>query len=283
MISKAKTFGAVSVLNGIFLGIGASMAIDLKVEVECKIIEEPIVLFDIKLINDTEKVDSKLIFACFDVIKEKFNYKKGFKLKIYSEIPPSRGLKSSSAVGNALIKSMLSALEIKATRLEIAKLCVDACKKAKITITGAFDDACATIMGGLYLVNNTSQEIITKYEIGEYNVVIGYSNSTIKKESINLMKFQNVNNLAIQAYKLILKGDWASAMNINSSLVAVALNLDLKPVKLALENGALASTISGTGPAVVAVTKEADAVSNFWKELGLKTIISSTRGFVNDN
>jgi shikimate kinase len=278
MSSKATTFGAISVLNGIFNGIGCSLAVNLKVKVEVETIEEPEVITTIEIKNENRKVDLKLVNSCYNLVKNKFEYNGGFRIKIYSEIPFSRGLKSSSAVGNALIKAMTDAIGIKLGNFDIARLCVEACKAAGVTVTGAFDDACATINGGLFLVDNYSLRIISSYEVGLYKVIIGFTDSIREKASINPDKFKLLSNLAFYACKLIMKGKWLNAMNINAFLSCAALNDSLKPIILAIERGALASTLSGTGPSVVAISDNPDPIAEIWKEFGMNVIITETLG-----
>lgn len=280
MTSSAITFGAISVLNGIYNGIGCSLAVNLKVRVEVEKIDEPTLITNIEIKNEKKKVDLKLVNSCYDLMRSKFNYKGGFMVKIFSEIPFSRGLKSSSAVGNAIIKAMAESMGIKLEDLEVAKLCVEACKAAKVTVTGAYDDACATIKGGLFLVNNYTLEIITCYEVEKYKVVIGYPDSIIEKSSINKEKFNKFSNLASYACKLIMKGEWIAAMNINGIMSCASIGMDIKPLLIAIENGALASTISGTGPAVVAVCNNPQVIIDAWKEFGMNIILTETLGFV---
>ncbi len=61
----------------------------------------------------------------------------------------ARGLKSSSAAANAIALATTAALERSLDDVTVVKLGVDGALDAKVTITGAFDDACASYFGGI--------------------------------------------------------------------------------------------------------------------------------------
>lgn len=48
--------------------------------------------------------------------------------------------------------------------LEIVKLGVKAAKEVGVTITGAFDDACASFLGGIVITDNRKMELIRREE-----------------------------------------------------------------------------------------------------------------------
>ena len=79
----------------------------------------------------------------------------GAKIKTQSNIPIARGLKSSSVAANATALATTAALGKTLDDLEIIKLGVEAAFDAKVTVTGAFDDACASYFGGIVITDNS--------------------------------------------------------------------------------------------------------------------------------
>ena len=51
--------------------------------------------------------------------------------------------------------------------LEIVKLGVEAAFDAKVTVTGAFDDACASYFGGIVVTDNLNREIVKQLPFTE--------------------------------------------------------------------------------------------------------------------
>ena len=89
--------------------------------------------------------DTTLIEYCISLTLQRFGCDCGANVATKSEIPIASGLKSSSAAANAAVLATLDALGEKLDVLEAVKIGVQAALEAKVTITGAFDDACASM------------------------------------------------------------------------------------------------------------------------------------------
>ena len=76
-----------------------------------------------------------------------------------------KGLKSSSAAANAVALASTAALGKHLDDLELVKLGVDAAFDAKVTVTGAFDDACASYFGGIVVTDNLNRKIIKQMPV----------------------------------------------------------------------------------------------------------------------
>jgi len=276
MRGESIAFGAISIVNGIPNGIGAAAGIKLKVHVTAETIEDNIIQSSIK-INDNVIVDDKLIKAAFNVLKNTFKIQNGLYLSINSEIPISRGLKSSSAVANAIIDASLKALGIKLQKIDIIKLGVKAAIDAGVTITGAFDDACASMFGGVHITDNLSSKILTSYDIEETKVIILVPTQHTPKTSINKEALKKVSHLMNIPITLALKKQWLEALTINGLIISMPLQIDTKPIWDALESGAKAAGITGTGPAIVAITDEPDTIIEIWEKYGGRIIVTETR------
>ncbi|MFQ5891937.1 MAG: shikimate kinase, partial [Candidatus Methanofastidiosia archaeon] len=88
MIGKGKSFGAITIVSALASGKGCALGIDLPVEVEVELERGK---FERKTLSD---FCIEEVFSHFDV-----SYKP--RVRIESEIPLARGLKSSSALANA--------------------------------------------------------------------------------------------------------------------------------------------------------------------------------------
>ena len=106
----------------------------------------------------------------------------GAKIKTCSNIPIAKGLKSSSAAANAAALAATAALGKTLDDLELVKLGVDAAFDAKVTVTGAFDDACASYFGGVVVTDNLKREIVKQLPV---NWKFSGSFSCALKESLH--------------------------------------------------------------------------------------------------
>ena len=86
--------------------------------------------------------------------------------------PVAKGLKSSSAAANATALATTAALGKTLDDLELVKLGVDAAFDAKVTVTGAFDDACASYFGGTVITDNLNRKIVKQLPLAEDLVVL---------------------------------------------------------------------------------------------------------------
>ena len=86
----------------------------------------------------------------------------GAKVRTFSNIPVARGLKSSSVAANATVLATIAALDKTIDDLAVVNLGVDAAFDAKVTVTGAFDDACASYFGGVVVTDNLKRKLIER-------------------------------------------------------------------------------------------------------------------------
>ncbi len=84
------------------------------------------------------------------------------RVRTTSDIPVSRGLKSSSAAANAVIMATLDALGEQMDPLEAIRIGTKAAIAAKVSVTGAFDDACASLFGGVAITDNRSETLMVQ-------------------------------------------------------------------------------------------------------------------------
>ena len=269
MKAKAIVHGAVTIINAISTGNGGALGIDLKTEATVELLQDSRNI-DVEIIGD-KKEDPTLAKESVKAVLNYFSINKmGAHAKIKSEIPVARGLKSSSTAANSIVLATLSALGKKIPDEEVVKLGVEAAFKAKVTITGAYDDACASYFGGIVLTDNYKRKVLKREQVDEELIAVVYVpvertyTQKFPKERLYPLKY------AVEmAFELAMRGEYWKALTLNGLVHSSALGLPAKPAVDALLAGALASGLSGTGPSIVAIAekKHATEVAKIWSEL----------------
>ncbi len=201
---------------------------------------------------------------------EHFNFRERFgaKVRTWSNIPIARGLKSSSVAGNAIALATVAALDKSLDDPTILNLSVDAAIEAKVTITGAFDDACASYFGGVMVTDNLKREIVKRFEIAEDPAVLFYVPAKkVYTSGSDVQRMKKVASLVRVAYKEAVKGKYWLALTLNGLIYSSALGYNQSIAADALMAGALAAGLSGTGPSVTAIVPEEkiDNVKEAWQ------------------
>jgi shikimate kinase len=189
-------------------------------------------------------------------------------IRVDSEIPIGYGLKSSSAVSNAVA---LACTQIKREEdiddLAILEVAARSSLEAKVSSTGAYDDATACYFGGFTVTDNYSRRLIRKERAPEnlYAIIILPSNTPRG----DVRKLRNLSDIFIDAFSFAESGQYWKAMKLNGVLTSAALSSSYMPVMAAMDHGALSASISGNGPSIAAVGYEdtvepiVDALSKF--------------------
>ncbi|HII67903.1 MULTISPECIES: shikimate kinase [Thermococcus] len=260
-----KAFSAVTVINAFATGKGGAIGINLRVNAKVKLTDEGISgeIF----IRGEKFEDFSLVKAVTETIRNKFGLDFGVKVKIDSEIPIGKGLKSSSAVANALTEAILEELKIELPNIEVVKLGVEAAKRASVTLTGAFDDACASYFGGLCLTDNLKLELLKREEVEKIPVVLLIPKETVLTSSLRGRNFRVLSPYIEEAFKLALRGEWKKALVLNGLMYGPFLGYNLEPIVKALGIEAVAG-LSGKGPAMFAITEEPEKIVEIWKDYG---------------
>lgn len=267
--AEAVSHGAATIINAIATGKGAAVGVNLWTKVKVKLTDEPGIIESSIVSDPTE--NPVLIEKTVERVLKHFNLegKFGAKVETSSNIPIARGLKSSSAAGNAVALATVAALNKKLDDITIVKLGVDGAIDAKVTITGAFDDACASYFGGIVVTDNLKRRIVKRFETAEDLAVLFYVPA--KKAytaSSDVGRMKGVASLVKIAYKEALKGNHWLALTLNGLIYSSALGYNTSITIDALMAGALAAGLSGTGPAVTAIVphEKIDSVKDAWQK-----------------
>jgi len=249
--------GAATIINAIALGKGAAFGVDLWTKAEVKLTNEPHV-FIAEITSDPNENTALIEKTVMRVLK-RFNLDNSFgaKIKTWSNIPVAKGLKSSSVAANATAIAATVALGKSIDDLEIVKLGVDAAFDAKVTVTGAFDDACASYFGGIVITDNLKREIVKQLPfLEDLAVLFHVPPEKVYTADSNVSRLQTVKPLVEVAYREALEGNVWEALTLNGMIYSVALGYETSIAIDALASGAIAAGLCGKGPAITAVTPE---------------------------
>lgn len=260
--ATAVAYGAATIINAIALGKGAAFGVDLWTKAEVKLTSEPSII-KAEITSDPKESTLLIEKTALRVLRH-FSLEKcfGVKVKTKSNIPIARGLKSSSAAANATALATIAALNKMLSDVEVVKLGVEAAFEAKVTVTGAFDDACASYFGGAVITDNIAREIVSQLPLPQ-DLIVLFHVPPQKAYTINsdVNRLQTVKPLVEVAYQQALEGKVWEALTLNGLIYSAASNLNSKIAIDALAAGAVAAGLCGKGPAVTAVVSK-DKVDN---------------------
>jgi len=276
--------GAITVINAIPCGIGATVGTDLVTSSEFVVSGEERF---VKIVNDPGE-DTKMARIC---VKNTFLYfdveePDEWSLTVDSQIPVSRGLKSSSSACNSIISSVTEWITKEYGKkfegydgtIEMIRLGVRCAREAGVTVTGSFDDACGCHLGGLVITDNANDDILMRTDVEEKDVILLIPEMKIRKPSLDRNRFYAFASASSELAELAKK-DWCSALTENGALVAKALGINDTISERAVSMGALAAGMSGTGPAL-SIVVEKNGGASFLKDLehnGYDAMITRTR------
>ena len=252
--AEALAHGAATIVNAIALGKGAAFGVDLWTKAEVKLTDEPQIIRG-EITSDPSE-STLLIEKTVTRVFQHFKVEKQFgaKVKTHSSIPIARGLKSSSAAANAVVLATTSALGKKLDDLKMVNLGVDAAFDAKVTVTGAFDDACASYFGGVVITDNLHRELVKRDTLPEDLAVLFHVPSTKSYTgNSNVNRLKTIAPLVKVAFEEAVKGNFWAALSLNGIIYSAALGFDTSVALDALSAGAVAAGLCGKGPAVTAV------------------------------
>ena len=245
----AKVYGAVSIVNAIAIGKGCTLGIDTFVETTLTKKQGT----GIHITSENKTISSRLINQIIEnMISKKVLENTKLELDFRSNIPTGYGLKSSSAISSAVILSCAKAFGKNMTDEEILKLGARTSIQARVSITGAYDDACACYFGGFNVTDNLKMKSIQR-ELGpkELQVVIFLPKS---RKRGNLKKLKEFKNAFEKSWELAKNSDYWNAGILNGIATTSILNSEPSLIMKLMEKGAICATISGNGPSIMAIT-----------------------------
>ena len=155
------------------------------------------------------------------------------------------------------------AFQRKFTDKKILKIGVESSIQTKVSLTGAYDDACACYYGGFNVTNNYKRSLVLRRPAPSNLQAIIFLPKSRKRG--NLKKLKNFKPAFEKAWELAKNGDYWNASILNGIATSSILNSNPELIFKLIEKGAIGATISGNGPSIMAITKKGHN-SNIKKE-----------------
>ncbi len=266
---RATMHGAVSIVNAIATGNGSALGISLAVTAEAEMTRGKGLRFL------TGRSDDRLVASIAKNILPAGTLEKNqVSVRVRSEVPIGFGLKSSSAVSNAIALALSRLVNAKIDDMAVLDAAVRASLDAKVTITGAFDDATACYFGGFVVTDNYARRLIRREKAPDNLYAVIFLPRNTPRGDVS--KLRDLSDLFLDAYRLAEAGEYWKAMKMNGVLASAALSSNYKPVLAALEKGALAAGTSGNGPSIAAVAyeDEVDDIKYAFSKFNGKVLVS---------
>lgn len=269
--AKAIVHGAVSLVSAIANKKGATLGISLTVEATVGTSPGKGIIIQSK--NKT--LSSRLINKTVEKILTKKELEQNkITIRLESEIPTGYGLKSSSAISSAVALACAKIFKPELTDQQILLAGVDASIESKVSITGAYDDACSCYFGGFNVTDNAKKKIIRSEKIPTNLMAVILVPYNRKRGNVKNLK--TLSSVFLNAWKLAKNANYWEAMIINGLATSTILNSDPKIITDLLEKGAIAASISGNGPAIAAIVKKGNEhnIKRVFSALDGKIIVS---------
>jgi len=245
----AKVFGAVSIVNAIAIRKGSTLGIDTFVELTLTKKEGT----GINITSENKTISSRLINKVIEnmVPRGKLENTK-LELDFSSNIPTGYGLKSSSAISTAVVLAVSKAFGYNMTDEQILKIGSKTSIETKVSITGAYDDACACYFGGFNVTDNSKMKLFHREDAPEDLQVIVFLPKSRKRG--NLKKLRNFKPAFEKAWELSKNSDYWNAAILNGIATTAILNAEPNLIMKLMEKGAKCATITGNGPSIIAIS-----------------------------
>jgi shikimate kinase len=286
MKSTAAAPAAGTILCAFATGYGSAFGIDKYGTATVELDDSGVVSGEVEGRSD---IDTYLIERCVERCVDRFGDGEGGTVKTDSEIPMAAGLKSSSVVANATVLATLDALGVSiinttagdsvysdggqrlvagqdgsvedidddhsVSLLEATRIGVRAARDADVTTTGAFDDATASMLGGLTVTDNLEDELI-KRDVVDWDVLVWTPPKQAFSADVDHDRCKQLAPLADEIFDMIMDGKYQKAMMLNGFGFCSALRFTCEPIVEALPSTKGVS-LSGSGPSFVAVGERA--------------------------
>ena len=273
MGARAAAPAAGTVLNALANGYGSAFAIDAYTEATVELDGSATVDGEIEGEPDA---DTRLIERCVESVVGRFGDGEGGHVRTESEIPMASGLKSSSAAANATVLATLEALDVDLDREDACRIGVEAARDAGVTVTGAFDDASASMLGGVTVTDNTEDELLGREE-PEWDVLVYTPEERGFSADADVSRCERIAPMADIAFELATEGEYRDAMCVNGFAFCAALDRSTEPLVEALPEAA--ASLSGTGPSYTAVgdRETLERLADTWSQRTGKTWLTTTQ------
>lgn len=283
MDGRASAPAAGTIVNALATGRGSAFAIDRETTARVELTGGDVS----GTIAGAPDADTRLIERCVELVVQEYGDGQGAQVKTESEVPMAAGLKSSSAAANATVLATCDALGVTVgergdggaalSRADAARLGVRAAREVGVTVTGAFDDASASMLGGVTVTDNTADEVLARGTV-DWDVLVWTPDERAFSTDADVARCERVAPVVEVALERALDGAYGRAMTVNGLAFCAALDFPTEPAMAALEHVSAVS-LSGTGPSYVAVGErdQLTKVQEAWNEYDGDTWLTTSR------
>lgn len=282
--------GSATIINAISTGFGSAFGIGLAIEAEAKFADCGLnCSSDLGVSPNLMNLCVKKVLEHYDIASGTsmdelidgldFGNGQGIEIKTKSNLPLGSGLSSSSALSNAVVMASASLIADEfnlkpLSDIELINLGIDASLEAGVTITGAFDDASASFFGGVTVTDNKKRKFIHRGKMPDYDILVFMPDKESLSGSSDVDRMKLVAPFVKMAFNRAVNGEYLEALTLNGLLYGNVLGFDNNIALDALQAGALASGLSGTGSAFVAIVDAGsiDGVKDAWASYDGKVI-----------
>ena len=261
MVKIVKSPGSATIINAIATGYGSAFGIDLSIIAEARLGKPGIhcssdLGADPKLMN----ICVKNVLNHYDIAADNsledsitnldFGTGEGIEIKTESNLPLGSGLSSSSALSNAVVKAASSLIE------------------SNFNLKPFFDDASASYFGGITITDNSNRKLLARDTLDDENILVFMPDKESLSGSSDVSRMKLIAPLVEIAFEKARSKEYYKALTLNGLLYGSVLNFDNNIAIEALDAGALASGLSGTGSSFVAIAKEEriDDIKDAWAQ-----------------
>jgi shikimate kinase len=251
-----RASGAVTIVNALPTGVGSALGVGLYADAEATIGSPPD-RSDIEWLTLDSGDPTPLVTTSVRLALERFapGERHSIALRLRSEIPPARGLKSSSAVASAISLAVADAMGARPSVEEVATLSARASLNAGVSATGAYDDALAGLSEGFVVTDNLRQRVLRQEPADpDWLALLLVPGATHSASPQWRESFRAAAPASRRAVDAVLRADWWRAMELNSDLVERTMGYSFRAARDRLvAAGALGAGVSGLGPALAAI------------------------------
>jgi shikimate kinase len=221
--------------------------------------------------------DARLIERASELTLDSLCIDSGARVRTTSQVPVASGLKSSSAAANATVIATARAAGRDIDPLEAVRIGVRAALDVGVSITGAFDDACASMFGGIVLTDNKEKTLLKREALAS-EVVIYVPDRQAFSAQTDVRRSRLIAPWVEMAFATAARGDYRRAMTLNGFLYCGALGFSPEPMLAALELGVDGVSLSGTGPAFVALVsgEQTECLKKAWSAYPGRVLATKT-------
>jgi len=299
MKATALVHGAATIVAAFATGMGGAYGLGLENKTTVKLTSSRKLS---NTVNGKGGTGDRLAEFCVKKTLKHFGERyTGAAVETQTNIPVACGLKSSSVAANAIVLATAGALakrhgEIRDVKLikglmeqkiqikgrevdplELVGIGVQAARQAKVTVTGAYDDATASFLGGITLTDNREMKLVHAGELETLKALILVPKAKAYSADVDVKRFKAFAKETGLVWDQALAGKVYHAITLNGLINSAILGQDAKAALKAMEAGAIAAGLTGKGPAVVALTRgDGKRVREAWNGLGGRIIETTT-------